>query len=85
MSDTLTHLRDMAQIAALLKAVFSALRPGGRFIATFRDYTRLPTGPDRFSPCAAIRIGSTPAFSRRRSATSSFTMSSTNARPTPGR
>ncbi len=48
MGDTLTHLHDLGQIDALLQAVSSALRPGGQFIATFRDYTRLPAGPDRF-------------------------------------
>jgi SAM-dependent methyltransferase len=38
MGDTLTHLPDVASVEALLTAVATSLRPGGVFVATFRDY-----------------------------------------------
>lgn len=50
MGDTLTHLGSTAQVERLLRNVAGALRPGGRFIATFRDYRNLPKGIDRFIP-----------------------------------
>jgi SAM-dependent methyltransferase len=50
MGDTLTHLQCTDQVTTLMLRVASALRPGGRFVATFRDYRRLPTGADRFIP-----------------------------------
>lgn len=53
MGDTLTHLESMDAVAELGRQVSTALAPGGRFIATFRDYSRLPTGPARFIPVRA--------------------------------
>jgi SAM-dependent methyltransferase len=48
MGDTLTHLPNNAAVASLSQLVASALAPGGRFVATFRDYTILPSGDARF-------------------------------------
>jgi len=50
MGDTLTHLDSEEQVGALMLDVRKALRPGGHFIATFRDYRHLPQGVDRFIP-----------------------------------
>ncbi len=50
MGDTLTHLQDEDQVATLMHRVRSALRPGGHFVATFRDYRVLPSGANRFIP-----------------------------------
>jgi SAM-dependent methyltransferase len=48
MGDTLTHLEGEDQVAVLMVKVREALRPGGRFIATFRDYRHLPHTAERF-------------------------------------
>ncbi|MFO1401703.1 MAG: class I SAM-dependent methyltransferase [Steroidobacteraceae bacterium] len=53
MGDTLTHLEAPGSIAALSQSVAARLSPGGRFIATFRDYTRPPAGDARFIPVRA--------------------------------
>jgi hypothetical protein len=37
----------------LITNVARTLLPGGRFVATFRDYTRLPAGDARFIPVRA--------------------------------
>ena len=50
MGDTLTHLPDDAAVADLGRRVARSLAPGGRFVATFRDYTTLPAGNARFIP-----------------------------------
>lgn len=50
MGDTLTHLRSAESVAQLMGRIGRRLCPGGRFIATFRDYTRLPVGDSRFIP-----------------------------------
>jgi SAM-dependent methyltransferase len=50
MGDTLTHLQRMNEIEQLLRDVTTSLRPGGRFVATFRDYRHLPLGERRFIP-----------------------------------
>lgn len=50
MGDTLTHLPDWQSVTALAEQVARVLAAGGRFIATFRDYTTLPEGPRRFIP-----------------------------------
>jgi SAM-dependent methyltransferase len=50
MGDTLTHLPDPASIERLAGLVAESLRPGGAFVATFRDYTQPLTGPARFIP-----------------------------------
>ncbi|MGE0387513.1 MAG: hypothetical protein AB7Q97_22515 [Gammaproteobacteria bacterium] len=52
MGDTLTHLESMEFVVALGRAVAGRLAPGGRFVATFRDYSRLPAGAARFIPWA---------------------------------
>lgn len=53
MGDTLTHLHSAELIARLLGSIGSRLCGGGRFIATFRDYTKLPLGDSRFIPVRA--------------------------------
>lgn len=50
MGDTLTHLGSPEDVERLIRAVASALRPGGSFLATFRDYRSLPSGEGRFIP-----------------------------------
>jgi len=50
MGDTLTHLPDSASVLQLFALVAEALRPGGRFIATFRDYSSPLVGQARFIP-----------------------------------
>jgi SAM-dependent methyltransferase len=50
MGDTLTHLPDIAAVLQLLTLAAESLRPGGRFIATFRDYTVPLAGQARFIP-----------------------------------
>ena len=51
MGDTLTHLADFAEVDSLLDGVAGALRPGGVFVATFRDYaSKTLQGDDRFIP-----------------------------------
>ena len=50
MGDTLTHLPAAADVDRLAARVRETLAPGGRFLATFRDYTRLPEGTARFIP-----------------------------------
>jgi SAM-dependent methyltransferase len=53
MGDTLTHLESADAVVALGRAVAGCLRPGGRFVTTFRDYSRLPSGEARFIPVRA--------------------------------
>jgi hypothetical protein len=53
MGDTLTHLESPDDLVALSRAVATHLSPGGRFVATFRDYSRLPSGEARFIPVRA--------------------------------
>lgn len=53
MGDTLTHLESHDATAALAHSVASRLARSGRFVATFRDYTRLPAGDARFIPVRA--------------------------------
>lgn len=50
MGDTLAHLQSADEIRQLFRDVALALRPGGRFQATFRDYRELPLGDQRFIP-----------------------------------
>lgn len=50
MGDTLTHLDSLASVTELSRGVASCLARSGRFIATFRDYSRLPSGTARFIP-----------------------------------
>ena len=53
MGDTLTHLETADAVNALGHSVAARLAPAGRFVATFRDYTRLPSGEARFIPVRA--------------------------------
>jgi SAM-dependent methyltransferase len=48
MGDTLTHLPDRAAVLTLFSRAAESLHSGGRFIATFRDYTCSLTGDRRF-------------------------------------
>jgi SAM-dependent methyltransferase len=50
MGDTLTHLQRASQVTRLMRDVAKSLRPGGQFVATFRDYRVLPLGERRFIP-----------------------------------
>lgn len=53
MGDTLTHLDSRRSVAELCRRIASKLAAGGRFVTTFRDYTRPPTGVSRFIPVRA--------------------------------
>jgi SAM-dependent methyltransferase len=48
LGDTLTHLESTDDVERLVRDVATSLRPGGRFVATFRDYTRPAAGDARF-------------------------------------
>jgi hypothetical protein len=48
MGDTLTHLASVGEVERLAGLAAAALGPGGRFVASFRDYTPTRTGADRF-------------------------------------
>lgn len=48
MGDTLTHLPGIAAVRSLFSLVSRHLPPGGRFVLSFRDYSRALEGPDRF-------------------------------------
>jgi SAM-dependent methyltransferase len=50
MGDTLTHLPDTESVLQLFALAAESLRPGGSFIATFRDYTSPLVGQARFIP-----------------------------------
>lgn len=50
MGDTLTHCEHKDHVFQLVQMVASRLATGGRFVATFRDYSRLPAGEARFIP-----------------------------------
>jgi len=50
MGDTLTHLPGLSPVTALISSVSEHLSQGGRFVITFRDYTRALEGTDRFIP-----------------------------------
>ncbi|MHC8410690.1 class I SAM-dependent methyltransferase [Pseudomonas sp. Hz4] len=48
MGDTLTHLPELASVEKLFSLAAQSLRSGGKFIATFRDYTSPLVGQGRF-------------------------------------
>ena len=50
MGDTLTHLPEQASVEMLFSLAAESLRPGGKFITTFRDYTSPLVGQGRFIP-----------------------------------
>lgn len=54
MGDTLVHLPDVASVEKVIDQICFALKPGGTFVYSIRDYiTFQPTGPDRFVPVRA--------------------------------
>ena len=54
MGDTLVHLPDTASVDKLIDRVSRALKPGGTFVYSIRDYLASePTGADRFVPIRA--------------------------------
>lgn len=54
MGDTLVHLPDIATVEKVIDRVSFALKPGGTFIYSIRDYVSAePTGGDRFVPVRA--------------------------------
>lgn len=54
MGDTLVHLPDVATVEKVIDQVCFALKPGGTFIYSIRDYVSfVPTGPARFVPIRA--------------------------------
>jgi SAM-dependent methyltransferase len=49
MGDTLTHLSSRSEVSKLFQSVARALKPGGRFVATYRDLASVELlGLDRF-------------------------------------
>lgn len=50
LGDTLTHLADASEVERLFDVAAASLRPGGRLVLTFRDYSRPATGEARFIP-----------------------------------
>lgn len=54
MGDTLVHLPDIATVEKVIDRISFALKPGGTFIYSIRDYvSNEPTGADRFVPVRA--------------------------------
>jgi SAM-dependent methyltransferase len=50
MGDTLTHLSRQSEVDELLQKIARSLKPGGKFVVTFRDYTNPLSGQARFIP-----------------------------------
>ena len=50
MGDTLTHLPDLASVERLFSSAAEALRAGGTFVLSFRDYSSPLTEERRFIP-----------------------------------
>lgn len=50
MQDTILHLGSLGEVRRLIRDVFEALGPGGRFVLTFRELVTELTGTDRFLP-----------------------------------
>jgi len=50
MGDTLTHIESLEQVQSLCEDISRSLVPGGRFIATFRDYSSPAKDERRFIP-----------------------------------
>jgi SAM-dependent methyltransferase len=51
MGDTLTHLRGRTEVSQLFQSVARALKPGGKFVITYRDLASGElSGVDRFIP-----------------------------------
>ncbi len=50
LGDTLTHLPDTERVEQLFRDVAESLKPGGKLVLTFRDYSHPATGDARFIP-----------------------------------
>jgi SAM-dependent methyltransferase len=50
MGDTITHLSEVAAVESLVASAAVALRPGGVFVVSFRDYSVPLEGDARFVP-----------------------------------
>jgi SAM-dependent methyltransferase len=50
MGDTLAHLPDRGSVQELIRVVAEHLAPGGRFVMTFRDYSKPPDDTTQFVP-----------------------------------
>ncbi|MGA7853295.1 MAG: class I SAM-dependent methyltransferase [Candidatus Acidiferrales bacterium] len=51
MGDTLTHFRGRTEVSHLFQSVARALKPGGKFVITYRDLASVElSGLDRFIP-----------------------------------
>lgn len=48
--DTLAHLNDKSEIEKLITDISTILKPGGKILFSFRDYTTELTGDNRFIP-----------------------------------
>ena len=59
MGDTLTHLKHLHDVAALLLQTYAALAPEGRLILSFRNLSQALVGLDRFIP---VRSNDTTIF-----------------------
>lgn len=53
LGDTLTHLQSREDVGQLARDVAASLKPDGRFVAMFRDYTHPAVGDARFIPVRA--------------------------------
>lgn len=54
MGDTLVHLPDLSTVEKVIDRISFALKPGGTFIYSIRDYvSSVPTGRERFVPVRA--------------------------------
>jgi SAM-dependent methyltransferase len=50
LGDTLPHLQEYSSVTTLIARVADCLPHGGRFVITFRDYSKALAGIDRFIP-----------------------------------
>lgn len=48
--DTVLHLDNTEEVQALIRDIAACLAPGGKFILSFRDYTKALTGAERIIP-----------------------------------
>jgi SAM-dependent methyltransferase len=48
--DTLTHLNNKGEVEGLIADISSILKPGGKAVLSFRDYSAALTADDRFIP-----------------------------------
>ncbi len=65
LGDTLTHLESTDDVERLVRDVATSLRPGGRFVATFRDYTHPAAGVRALHPRAQRRESHSHLLPRR--------------------